>query len=196
MAQFNEIDESGLNSILVRRLGMQVGSPAPTVAPEIMPMLALENDRPEWGWPKGEMRCSGFFETSAVVGQWSLINFLNPTSSGVIAVIDHVSNVTGEDFEIARISFGTAVMTVQQYAGVCDLRFRFRTMGLQTAGDNRATKANQGIFDRLVGLQHTFEGAIIIPPGAVVQLQSVNVGVAIQANVRWYERPVNGGELV
>lgn len=196
MAQFNEIDEGGLNSILVRRLGMQTGSPAPTIAPELMPMLALENDRPEWGWPKGEMLCSGVFTTGTVVGQYAIVNIVNPTSSGVIGVIRHVSNVTGEDFNVCRISFGTQVMTAAVYAGVCDLRFRFRTMGLQTAVDNRATVANQGVFDTLVGLQHTFEGAIVLPPGSCVQLQSVNVGVAISANVRWYERPVQSGELV
>jgi hypothetical protein len=196
MATFNEIDEGGLNAILVRRLGMKTGTPAPTIAPEIMPMLALENDRPEWGFPKGEMACSGVFTTGIVAGQYAIVNIVNPLTSGVLAVIDHISNLTGEDFNVCRISFGTQVMTATVYAGVCDLRFRFRTMGVQTAVDNRATVANQGLFDTLVGTQHVFSGSIVLPPSSCVQLQSVNVGVAISANVRWYERPVQGGELV
>lgn len=196
MGVFNEIDEGGLNSILVRRLAMKTGSPAPSIAPEIMPDLTLESDRPEWGYLKGEMLCSGAFEQLLVAGLFSVLTLRNPSGSGLLATISRIQNTGAAPFRVCRIAFGTEAMTTTAYAGVQDLRFRFRTMAMQTATSTPAAVANQGVFCNLDTAFRVFPGAIVLPPGSAVQLQTLAVNTTLAAEVSWYERAAQGGELV
>jgi hypothetical protein len=196
MAQFNEIDEGGLNSILVRRLAMKTGTAAPTIAPEIMPDLTLESDRPEWGFLKGEMLCSGAFEQLLVAGTFSVLTIRNPTGSGILTTISRIQNTGTAAFRVVRIAFGTEAMTTTAYAGVQDLRFRFRTMSTQTATSTPAAVANQGVFAILDTGFRVFPEYLVLPPGSAVQLQAITLATDLKAEVSWYERPVQSGELV
>lgn len=197
MAVFNEIDEGGLNAVLTRRLGMPGGSPAPSLAPEIMPQLVLESDRPEWGWLKGEMRCSGYFYAGAVAGQYAYIQFYNPPSSQSIITIDYVENIDANDILVQRSAASILAAGSTLYGGVNDLRFRFRTMQLQTTTVNSAVfPASQGTFCSLSSILHPFNGAIVLPPDSLAIITAADVNHNIACNVRWYERIAQSGELV
>jgi len=198
MAVFNEIDEGGLNGILSRRLGMPGGSPAPSLAPEIMPQLVLESDRPEWGWLKGEMRCAGHFFEGPVAAQRSYYEFVNPASSNSIITIDQIENVTNQDLIIARAAFTSALGGVSSYAGVSDLRFRFRSHQMQITSGNAAAASlsTQGIFTLLTGNVHGFTGSIVMPPASLVRIFADLDNTAIGFNLRFYERVAQSGELV
>lgn len=197
MAVFNEIDEGGLNAILTRRLGMPGGSPAPSLAPEIMPQMVLENDRPEWGWLKGEMRCAGSFFSAALIGNRSMVQLYNPPSSQSIVTIDYIENITGNDIEVHRAAVSQLIGGGSTlYAGVCDLRFRFRTMQLQTTSHQAGMVATQGTFAYLNSTLHPFEGDIIMPPNSLVFVTAASDNQAIEFNIRWYERVAQSGELV
>ena len=199
MAVFNEIDEGGLNAILTRRLGMPGGSPAPSLAPEIMPQMVLENDRPEWGWLKGEMLCAASGFEAALLGNRSYYEFVNPTTSQSIITIDYVENITANDLIVARAAFSTALGGTTENAGVCDLRFRFRTNQMQLFRGQALAAAltTQGTFAVLSeNSLHPFTGAIIMPPGSLVRIFGVTDNSAIAFNIRWYERIAQSGELV
>lgn len=197
MAQFNEIDEGGLNQLLVRRLGMKTGSPAPTIAPELMPNITLENDRPEWGYLKGEMWCAGNFTVPLVAGQFGYVQFNNPVSSRSICTIRHIENVFPGDVFVSRAAYSTLAVGTTEYAGVCDLRFRFRTMQLQTQRFNvAAVPADQGRFALLNGVNVKYDAPIVLTPGSLCRVEATTAAQDISFNVIWYERPASDGELV
>lgn len=196
MAVFNEIDEGGLNAILTTRLGMPGGAPAPSLAPEIMPQLVLENDRPEWGWAKGEMRCAGFFEVAPSAGNFSFVQFYNPPSSNSIITIDYIENIVPADCVVQRSASSVLTAGSTVYGGVCDLRFRFRTMQLQTTTATAAVApANQGVFSFLNQTLHPFMGAIVLKPDSLLIIRTDLANTNVAVNVRWYERVAQQGEL-
>lgn len=196
MAVFNEIDEGGLNGILTRRLGMPGGSPAPSLAPEIMPQLVLENDRPEWGWPKGEMLVSGNFYQSAVALQLSFVEFINPATSNTIATIRNVTNIGATSFAITRAAFSTAAGVTVLYGGVADLRYTFRSHSILVRTGSAAAVSNQGIFYGMTSTAPPFTGSIILPPGSLVRCVGIAANTTIDFNLTWYERQAQAGELV
>lgn len=197
MAVFNEIDEGGLNAILTTRLGMPGGSPAPSLAPEIMPQLVLENDRPEWGWAKGEMRCSGYFDVAAGgAGVFGYVQFYNPPTSNSIVTIDYIENIEANDLVVYRAATSVLAAGTQVYAGVSDTRFRFRTMQLQTSTVTAAASpANQGIFCYLNQNLHPFTGSIILKPDSLLIAFGAASNSRVSLNLRWYERVAQQGEL-
>jgi hypothetical protein len=196
MAVFNEIDEGGLNGILTARLGMPGGSPAPSLAPEIMPQLVLENDRPEWGWNKGEMRCAGHFSVLAAVGQYGIVQFYNPPGSNSIAVIDYVENIGTPDIFVQRSSPAILAAGTTVYGGVCDLRFPFRTHSLLvTTLTAAAYPAAQGVFCYLNANLHPFTGSLVLKPNTLVIVASASLNANVDFNLRWYERVAQSGEL-
>ena len=196
MAAFNEIDEGGLNGILSRRLGMPGGSPAPSLAPEIMPQLVLESDRPEWGWLKGEMRCAGSFSVAASAGNTSYVQLYNPPTSRSIVTIDYIENNVADDIVVRRHDTSVVVAGTLVYGGVADLRFRFRTMQLQTSTVQGAIPASQGTFAALNATLHPWDGAIVMPPDSLVIVAGATTNTVCSFNVRWYERVAQQGELV
>lgn len=195
MAVFNEIDEGGLNAILTTRLGMPGGAPAPSLAPEITPQLVLENDRPEWGWAKAEMRVAGYFSVGALIGNTSYVQIYNPPSSNSICVIDYAENVGGSDIYISRAATSVLAAGTGVYGGVCDLRFRFRTMQLQTSLVQGLMPSTQGTFCLLNSTLHPFTGSIILKPDSLVLVHGTFTNQAVDFNLRWYERVAQSGEL-
>lgn len=197
MAVFNEIDEGGLNGILTRRLGMPGGSPAPSLAPEIMPDMTLENDRPEWGWLKGEMHCSGNVLVAAVALNHGVVEFVNPTGSNTIATFTRFDNCGGNDLWISRAALSTAVCTTLVYSGVSDTRFTFRTYQTQIkTGANPVYPSNQGIFAFLGGNPHLFDAPLILTPGQMFRVYGDSTNSPLHFNFSFYERIAQSGELV
>lgn len=85
MSTFNELGERGLNAVLQARANMTGVAPSPAMMPEIGPTLALEVDRPEWGYWKNEIGYSFFYTLPALVGEVGGI-WIDPTP-GYIQVI-------------------------------------------------------------------------------------------------------------
>jgi len=89
MASFDEIGETGFDQLLTRRLTTPGGSVAPSVAPEIFPGITLENDRPEWGYNKGEFRYTKSVNPGAPAANQAII-LRNPAGSRIIAVVNRI----------------------------------------------------------------------------------------------------------
>jgi len=67
----NEIQTDRLEAILRRTLAIRAGSLAPTLGPEILPALVLENDRPEWRYYERERLYMCAALQAAVAGQYA-----------------------------------------------------------------------------------------------------------------------------
>lgn len=76
------------NRLLQRLLEIKADPPAPDLAGEIMPVIVLEGDRPEWLYLMGHRLIAVGFSLGAAAGQPNLIRVRNPAASGVIATAD------------------------------------------------------------------------------------------------------------
>lgn len=89
-----EIFAPGFGQVLEKRLGMKPGStsPAPILTPEITPVLALENDRPEWAFLAGEHLLAVHVarDLSGTTPDAAWLTLRNPLGSGVLLVIERV----------------------------------------------------------------------------------------------------------
>lgn len=90
MTEYNQIQEGSLNRALQARLNTDDSAPAPVVAPELTPGLVLENDRPEWGWPKGERLAAGNGGVTAVGAQFSQVALVNPSTSRQLVTVEQL----------------------------------------------------------------------------------------------------------
>lgn len=88
MAGPNEIMRGGLNAVLHKTLSMKEGAPAAILGAEVIPILVLENDRPEWAFLANEFLAGGFAERTAPGLGRSRYQLRNPAGSGAIAVIE------------------------------------------------------------------------------------------------------------
>jgi hypothetical protein len=196
---FNEINEGGLNQILTRRLGMQGGASAPGVAPEVFPVLTLENDRPEWGYLKGERTCGKYDAVNAVAGQFSIAQLYLPSTSNEVAVITNIQRHTGADFSIARlvgIGGGLGGFAARTTA-TRDFRWNGERTSLILERTNNVALPTR--FPDLFGftaVQTSFTEPIVITPGTGLGLFGIAVNTTIVFSVQWRERPANPGELV
>lgn len=92
MAQPNEILRPGLNSILTKSLGMKEGAPSPILGPEIMPVMVLETERPEWLFLANEFRvATGVTAIGGIGTQNVVLQIRNPAGSNVLAIIERAT---------------------------------------------------------------------------------------------------------
>jgi hypothetical protein len=199
MAQFNEISEGGLNQILNRRLAMEGYSPSPTLAPEVMPGLVLESDRPEWGFLKGE-QLLGFSQSLGAggAGAFGQAWFTNPTGSNTICVIERVSAHTTGNHAIIRIArsvdAGAIVGTLQNNTwrdtrwaipGVLQVRTVITTLPALT-------------YRTLAQATPSFpyDEPIVLGPGTTCHIYGETAATAFAFSCAWTERVALRGELV
>lgn len=202
MPHFDQIGEGGLDQVLAKRLLTPGGAVAPTVAPELFPNLTLENDRPEWGYLKGEYPCSFSRNPPAPVNvQYVLLT--NLAGSGMLAVVQRIQAVVS-----AGLTTLYVVPTGSIASGISNVAGMFR--------DGRATAFAGGVFTkrsvlvtqvadaaassvaphaRSTGLTFDYRDPIILSPGTSVILMGSNVAATMVADFAWTERRANPGEL-
>lgn len=199
MAQFNEISEGGLNQILNRRLAMEGYSPSPTLAPEVMPGLVLESDRPEWGWLKGE-QLLGFSQSLAAggAGFFGQAWFTNPARSNTIVVIERISAHTTGNHAIVRIAqsvdAGSVVGTLQNNT------WRDTRWGIQGILAIRTVVTTLPALTYRTLAQVTpsfpYDEPIVLGPGTTCHIYGETAATAFAFSLAWTERVALQGELV
>jgi hypothetical protein len=91
----NEIQVGRINGLLHKLLDMKEGAPAPTLATDIFPTIALEVDRPEWKFLGGERLCQAQWNDAAAAGNYSSIGLRVPAGAGVLVVIKAIYVIYG-----------------------------------------------------------------------------------------------------
>lgn len=87
----NEIQIGRFSAILQKVLGIADRNPSGVIAPEIVPTLALETDRPEWAYLGGTRLCSGGAPFAAGgATQYGNVYLTNPVGSNCLAILEHV----------------------------------------------------------------------------------------------------------
>lgn len=198
MANFDSIGEFGLGQVLSRRLTTPGGAVAPTVAPELFPVLTLENDRPEWGQLKGEIICSKYDSAAAVAAQYGQFQLYLPSNVSTIAVVTSIKSHNANFLSVARgVGIGGGVAG---WAGRTTANRDFRMSGQNTAVilERRSDAVLPSVFPGITMLGaagDTYDEPIVITPGTslIVYAQTVNQEVRITFN--WRERAAQPGEI-
>lgn len=199
MAHFDEIGEYGLNQVLAKRLTTPGGSVAPTVAPELFPILALENDRPEWGYVKGELRAGARISLAASAGNYNALQLYLPSTANSICVVTDIfgnSGTGGSNVERAQgIGAGVAgwVANVTQPA---DFRWPPRTQVILERYTGAGIPLGNGTIDRISASANKITTPFVIAPGTSLLMRTDIVNSILDITLRWYERTAQPGELV
>lgn len=194
---YNAIGEGGLNAILTRRLDMKVASAAPAVAPEMFPGVTLENDRPEWGYLKGELRASTYIIMSPVVGQVCSAQFLVPAKSETLAVITRIQLVSGTVYLGRAVTLGGGIFpwtNAQTYPS----DFRWQAKGTSLTAEvitNAAAPTTHGDLGILTTNVREWNTPIVIRPGSSLIITPRGANLGFDINVSWYERQPTPSEL-
>lgn len=196
MAVFNEIADRGqLTRLLMARLNMTGAAPAPSLMPEIGPVLTLENDRFEWRQLKNEFTWGRQQTVGApAAGIHGTFFLINPGNSGVIATIEK----TIFDFA-ARIVVATALplslLTTTAYGRRTDSRTPLQSLCSWHAGEIQT--ANLPIDRTYVSVANVEQdNEYVIAPGHVFYAYHPTAATAFGGACRWRERPAMPGELV
>jgi len=201
VANFDNIGEFNLDQVLARRLTTPGGAVAPTVAPELFPGVTLENDRPEWGYLKGEMLVSNRVTRAAVAGQFSMIQLYLPSTARTIAVVKRVTNWTSVGLALSRgvgISAGLGGWVAANPSSTArDFRFQAnRCSAIIETNANVAGPTTFGRFTRMFGVGIlTYDQPIVITPGTALIFQTDLVNEALDVCIDWTERGAQPGEL-
>jgi len=201
VAIWNEILEGSLNQLISRRLGMQGGSPAPAVTPELGCGLVLENDRPEWSWLKGENLLSARGGAAAVAAQFGFCSISNPPNSGIICTVERIVwQSLASNMFVKMLPLGSETGTPVN-PGVRDGRWR---QGISTArgacnitAGTTPAASPETVLDYLHANANDSRGtAYILRPNQSLRVEC-EVANIVLANITfvWRERGANSGEL-
>jgi len=207
VAIFNEMQDKGqLSEVLQRRLNMSGAAPAPAVAPELFPVLVYENDRPEWGFLKGENPFALASSSSAAVGTHSGNGIWNPAGGNIIVVVKSITwypaDPCGLVLSVSSTQpFSSTVAgssTDSRYATAASLRRSNCLVGQRN--DYSDPDSLPCILSlngsATVGSPFVYRTPIILKPGAQLVLIGSNANTALnRVTFEWTERAAMPGEL-
>lgn len=199
----NEIQDVGIGQVLRRRLGVLAsGSPAPAIAPEFMPTLCVENDRPEWHYLANSKLAGATANVAAVVGQLSFVAVTNPAGSNGLVVVEHALIVTPAGSSIQLLttlsSFaGTPITpTVRDTRWIVAPQTTAGCFAQVTAGNvaGGPPDARFAVFESTTTTE--WDQPVILRPGSSFCVIHATNNVAItRVSVQWRERALVPGEL-
>lgn len=198
MSIFNEIQESGLNQILTRRLDIKGDVPAPAIVPEIGPQLVLENDRPEWGFLKGERLAARWVSVAAVAAQFGAVQLYLPPASREVVTIQRITFLNANSVSLAEATVidGGLVGWVGTATQVRDFRWPASATALViSTTTNVAQPSNFGVLAQAATSQAEIVEPIIITPGQSLMIYANVVNQALAMNIYWRERVGTASEL-
>lgn len=192
---------------LFRKL-LEMQGPVPLeLIEQVMGIWALEVDRPEWFYLRGEILASANASVTSAAGTVAEFGIFNPAASGKLAVVNAVQ--TGSTLgEFLGRHFITALPagTTPMNASVRDTRLRpggpFVSTTVSAMQPFTATPAvADGGFidsdylvvasDEFIELISSPLQAIVLGPGTGVLWAGETVGVStVHANMHWYEKLV------
>jgi len=202
VAGTNEIQVGRLNGLLHKLLAMKEGSPSPTLAPEIVPAIILENDRPEFHFAAGTTIAMAGGDAGAVVGQVPQILITNPASSGVLTILEHVLLIKTAATVFAQL-LPTSVGSGGQARNVRDSRRppvvvagSHAGIATRVTGTNAAvsliTAAGYVMRAEVDTFQTDLE--IVLGPGTEILFEGSVGGIGLTMAFRWRERAIEPSE--
>jgi len=201
------INDYGVNQFLARRLNItDTLAPASTLAPEVMPVLDVLPPSQEDAYLRGERLCGAGYSVSASVGNYSVATLLNPANSGILVMLDQITNnaVTPSgylDHYIERVNLPTLGAV---NGSVLDTRWPLTTAGARRhqaifAIGNTPTAPNINwapFFETryATGQPNVYPVRAVIAPGSMYICYTTGLNVDLALHLFWRERPSQPSE--
>lgn len=176
------------------------------VLPDVMPVLDVENRRPENEALAGSDLCAAFTPVAAVAGNLGNATLTLPASSGRIAVIERIIVRAGSALQYRlQIGSGTPVGATGAFSQFMDTRRRLtRATCVIRTSSSAASLTTNGFCSFGVGNQtlSAWEGAVVLannpqlvgngPVFVMVEAQTANT--AFDVSFQWRERDLGQQE--
>lgn len=190
---YNRIFIQDLGQRLARRLGMQTPNPAPTLAPEIMPILETEPYRQEHPYLGGMKVAAGTGTFTASAGDYTRFHLINPANSGMLVFVDY-ADVLSTSAGVWALALTVGTIAVAQSTVACDTRWGTSTTrqtaaawGYQGTGTVPVTTGR--VFTTTSGVVRSWDANLVLRPGSTLTWYSLGVNASSELNIRWRERP-------
>lgn len=177
----------------------------PELAGQLVPVLVMEADPPEWLVLSGTRLVGGSMSIGGVAGEQSLNQLFNPAGSGIIAVITNVAYRIGAADASPAIwkRHDTALTTA-----VADFAFRDTRLGITAPVCQMRTGSSVPAVGTPFGRAFTngaahgtastyffYDEPIVLTPGRGVLLETSGANQTLTSSFFWKERPAAPWEL-
>lgn len=197
MAQDIQVGRYSL--LLHKLLEMVEGAPVPVLAPELLATMALEVDRPEWGFLKQEHLAGGQATRTPGAGEKAQVTLTNTSATGIVVVtLITIRGPSAAAFsaelrqaQTAGGSAGTTMYRDQRISTVVDLT-------MASLQHNTVAAATGIILQRLRMPADTtvrIPGAWVLGQGHNIGAVAASINEQITVGFEWYERAVERSEL-
>lgn len=203
MAMQNEVQVGRYQHLLERLLSMKGEIAQQQLAPEILPILVLESERPEWKALANERLCVGGAFAAATVGQFSVVQLWNPAPARTLVVVDSLIVNPQQAGFILLSHWDTGASGGSAVAGSRGFRDgRLPRGGASTAaltfGYTNAARPGTSIaslyFSAAPFNSQVIPLSFVLTPGRGLAVESVVVNNAISAYFNWRERKIEDSE--
>lgn len=199
MALFNEIQVGRFNAVLHKLFDMKEGAPSPQVASEIMPVITLESDRPEWAFLANERLCYGGSAQNAVAGELSHIQLLNRSSDALVVVKEiRVQSPGGATFlTIGNVDAVFPGASVQLSSGFTDSRLSRtanRTAAQIWRQTNAASLLDNALYNFYSDGYHRLTFPIVLTANRGIGVRTTSVNEILGVQFVWTERFIEDSE--
>lgn len=202
MVQLNRISAGLLGTVFSRIFTLSDENAVQTVAPEIMPTTSPWERDEFWALTGGNL-CGWGVYVAAVAAQTGAAQLRNPTSSGMILIVERI-----------QIEADAAGVPAYQYVGM-NLSSAMTTLGNAADSNHRdarrapgnnvirgiAGRVTYGTDAALIVPQQTIwkppriiDQTWVIPPGFCLQIANSQANVAMAPGFLWREKPIVASE--
>jgi hypothetical protein len=198
MTEFNKLLAAPVADFIRRRFGEDID--VSSIAPELLPVIALQVDRPEWLLHLGELPLSLGILQALNAAQNSAAQIRNPPGSNTIVMVDEV--------EVSMTAAGEVFASVQQISAADMTTLAGTNIGRDTrSGSSRGMAqvssqnnvATTNIIRRIQngsGLPWVWRNlGVILAPGSALQVSTGSVNESLSVSFVWRERRVRPEEL-
>jgi len=181
---------------LARRFGIDGPAPADTLAPEIVPVVLVEDltapDEEDSGY---ERTCIGKQSVGALAANYSYVQLYNPSGSGVLVVVEAMILSVGGNSAISIRNYDTAATSLGT-----DLSFRDRRLSGAPAAQVRYVQSGANLGDAVAQAfavgndQYLTPLDFLLSPGKGLCTRPDTQNVQNITTLFWSERPLLSGE--
>ncbi|MHC4067050.1 MAG: hypothetical protein ACYSUI_21445 [Planctomycetota bacterium] len=197
----NDIQVGRYSELLHKLLGITEGSPAPSLAPELLATLVLETDRPEWGYLGGERLCWGQVTPTPAVGARSLVQLHNNHISDLLIVVDGLELSTGANLTFVVGHLDTLASGGGVTVGTTGFRDGRYARGVAASGRVYSDEGAALALDRelynvrvLANTSRFIPLSVVLPPGTGFAALTFTTNQAFTGSFLWRERAMTSNE--
>jgi len=175
--------------LLSRLLGVK-GEQLTEVSPELIAAIILENDRLEFSHLAEESIAAGDLFVAALAANISQTAVLNPTSSGMLIVVEGVANLTALPILLRLPTVLTGFSQITPGIPRDTRKTSGRTVGQMASRQAAAAAGNLIGFVPATSIFFPPRGLAVLIPSTAVAADTNVVNQSVEALWFWRERPV------